>query len=179
MTGSPIDIISGERLKRDFYVRDVLFVAPELIGKILVVRNDSGLFCRYIITETEAYRGDGDEACHASRGRTARTEVMYHEGGKIYVYFVYGMYWMLNFVAGERDNPQAALIRGISGFKGPGKLTRELKIDKSYYGEDMITSERIWVEDAGLRPDFKTGPRIGINYAGEVWKNKPWRFFTG
>jgi len=85
---------------------------------------------------------------------------------------------VLNFVTGERDNPQAALIRGIEGFSGPGKLTRELRIDKSYYGEDMISSEKIWVEDAGIRKDFKTGPRIGINYAGETWRNKQWRFFV-
>lgn len=178
MTGSLTDMITGKRLMRDFFIRDVLLVAPELIGKLLVVRDEKGAYGRYIITETEAYSGDGDEACHASRGRTARTEVMYHEGGRIYVYFVYGMYWMLNFVTGERDNPQAALIRGIEGFSGPGKLTRELRIDKSYYGEDMISSERIWVEDAGIRKDFKTGPRIGINYAGETWRNKQWRFFV-
>lgn len=164
------------RLTRDFYIRDVLTVAPELVGKILVIRNKVSQR-RFIITETEAYRGGEDKACHASKGRTARTEIMYQEGGKIYVYFVYGMYWMLNFVAGEKNNPQAALIRGIEGFDGPGKLTRELKIDGSFYGEDLSKSDRIWVEDSGLKPGIKTGKRIGINYAGDVWKNKLWRFY--
>src|SRR5512133_3242744 len=88
--------MKGEsRLLREFFKRDVLNVAPELIGKSLVIRNGKNSFSRYMITETEAYRGDGDEACHASKGRTARTEIMYDEGGKIYVYLVYGMYWML------------------------------------------------------------------------------------
>lgn len=171
------DIIPGKRLTRNFFTRDVRIVAPELIGKVITVRNEKGSLDRYMITETEAYRGESDEACHASRGRTTRTEVMFHEGGKVYVYFVYGMYWMLNFVAGNKDDPQAALIRGVEGFNGPGKLTRELKIDKSFYGEDMTTSQRIWVEDAGIKPRFKTGTRIGINYAGEIWKEKPWRYY--
>lgn len=165
------------KLERDFYRRDVLLVAPELIGKLLVVKTGNNSFKRYMITETEAYRGAADEACHASKGRTARTEIMYHEGGKIYVYFVYGMYWMLNFVAGEQNDPQAALIRGIEGFSGPGRVTKALNIDRSYYGEDLTASKRIWVEDAGIKPLFKTSPRIGIKYAGEIWKNKPWRYF--
>ncbi len=105
------------------------------------------------------------------------TEVMYHEGGKIYVYFVYGMYWMLNFVACEKDIPQAALIRGIEGYNGPGKLTKAIGIDKSFYGEDLVTSNRIWIEDPGLKVTIKTSTRIGINYAGETWENKPWRYY--
>ncbi len=165
------------RLPKEFFTRDVLKVAPELIGKYLAVSSGKGNLSRFMITETEAYRGDGDEACHASRGRTARTEVMYQEGGRIYVYFVYGMHWMLNFVTGKKDDPQAVLIRGIEGFNGPGRVTKALKIDRTYYGEDLITSNRIWVEDAGIKPVIKTGPRIGINYAGNIWKNKPWRFF--
>ena len=102
---------------------------------------------------------------------------MYHEGGKIYVYFVYGMYWMLNVVAGENDSPQAVLIRGVEGCYGPGRLTRHLGINGSYYGEDLTNSDRIWIEDIGIRPDFNTGKRIGIGYSGEPWKDMPWRFF--
>jgi DNA-3-methyladenine glycosylase len=176
-TRSRTEMNKGEKLSRDFFIRDVLYVAPDLIGKFLVIRSSEDTIKRFMITETEAYRGFEDEACHASKGRTARTEVMYDEGGLIYVYFVYGMYWMLNFVAGEKNNPQAALIRGIEGFSGPGKLTKELMIDRSYYGEDLTTSERIWVEDKGFNPIIKTGPRIGINYAGEIWKTKPWRYY--
>ena len=169
---------SGSRLTKDFYIRDVLIVAPELIGKELVVRSENNSCKRFIITEVEAYRGAEDKACHASKGRTKRTEVMYHEGGKLYVYFVYGMYWMLNVVTGEMDNPQAVLIRGVEGCYGPGRLTRIIGIGGSYYGEDLIRSDRIWIEDKGVNLIFKTGKRIGIDYAGEPWNDMPWRFYS-
>lgn len=173
---SRIDIMKYKRLNRSFFTRDVLSVAPELIGKTLAVELVKGEVQRYLITETEAYRGSEDKACHASKGRTPRTEVMYREGGLVYVYFVYGMYWMLNFVAGPEGDPQAALIRGISGYEGPGRLTRALKIDGSFYGEDLTTSGRMWVEENGFKPAVKSGPRIGIGYAGQPWISKPWRF---
>jgi DNA-3-methyladenine glycosylase len=102
---------------------------------------------------------------------------MYHEGGRIYVYLIYGVYWMLNIVTGAINEPQAVLIRGLDKYAGPGKLSKYLGIERSYYGEDISTSERIWFEDAGLTPEISTGPRIGIEYAGENWKSKPWRFF--
>ena len=168
---------SSNRLNREFYIRDVLNVAPELIGKELIIRLENYSFGKYIITEVEAYRGAEDRACHASKGRTQRTEVMYHEGGKLYVYFVYGMYWMLNIVAGKENNPQAALIRGIEGLNGPGKLTRFLNINSSYYGEDLTVSNRIWIEDNGRVYKYKSGPRKGIDYAGKPWIDKPWRFY--
>ena len=177
MTGSPTEALQTSRLPLSFYTRDVLQVAPGLIGKIIVLRNDDGTKRKLIITETEAYRGSEDLACHASKGRTPRTEVMFHRGGKVYVYFVYGMYWMLNFVAGGEDEPQAALIRGVEGFSGPGRLTKALGIDRSFYGLDLSASERMWVEDSGIQPLVKTGKRIGINYAGEEWVNKPWRYY--
>jgi DNA-3-methyladenine glycosylase len=174
---SHTDPPAGIRLSSAFFTRDVLFVAPELVGKKITISHGDGEIRRFLITETEAYRGPEDMACHASRGRTPRTEVMFHSGGRIYVYFVYGMYWMLNFVAGGENDPQAALIRGIEGFNGPGKLTKALGIDGSFYGVDLATSDRIWVEDAGIYPEIKTGPRIGINYAGEEWIKKPWRYW--
>lgn len=167
----------NKRLSVDFFTRDVLMVAPELIGKNLVIRTEGDRLRKFMITETEAYRGYEDKACHASRGETPRNRVMFERGGKIYVYFIYGMYWMLNFVAGETGIPQAALIRGIEGFNGPGKLTKALGIDRSFYGEDLTLSERIWVEDNGVEPPFNSGPRIGVDYAGEYWKNKPWRYY--
>jgi DNA-3-methyladenine glycosylase len=173
---SHIDPLESIRLSSAFFTRDVLFVAPELVGKRIAISQKDGEIRRFLITETEAYRGPEDLACHASKGRTPRTEVMFHSGGRIYVYFVYGMYWMLNFVAGGENDPQAALIRGIEGFNGPGKLTRALGIDRSFYGVDLATSDRIWVEDAGYLPIIETGPRIGIKYAGEPWIRKPWRF---
>ena len=166
------------RLQKSFFTRDVLEVVPDLLGKYLVRKFKDGRIEKYLITEVEAYRGEKDLACHASKGRTPRTEIMYHEGGHIYVYLVYGMYWMLNFVTAGKDIPQAVLIRGVKGFDGPGKLTKNLFIDKSFYGEDLNTSDRLWIEN-GLKSSDKmitTTPRIGIDYAGEIYKNKHWRF---
>jgi DNA-3-methyladenine glycosylase len=169
-------MISGERLLRDFFIRDVLIVAPDLIGKNMVVKQPDGVYGRFPVTEVEAYRGTEDEACHASKGRTNRTEVMYHEGGRLYVYFIYGMYWMLNVVTGGENNPQAVLIRGVKNFEGPGKLTKTLGIDRSFYGEDLTISDRLWFEDIGFSPEIKSSKRIGISYASEFWQTRPWRF---
>jgi len=165
-----------KRLEIGFYKQDAVTVAEKLLGKILVRRGDDGIESRYRITETEAYLGDEDKACHTSKGRTPRTEVMFAEGGKVYVYLIYGMYWMLNVVTGNENHPQAVLIRGIDTIIGSGKVGRELKIDKTFYGENLITSNKIWIEDAEEIIDFQTAPRIGIDYAGDEWKNKPWRF---
>ncbi len=164
------------RLQRDFFTCDVLKVAPELLGKNLVRKVDNQIE-KYLITEVEAYRGEKDLACHASKGRTPRTEIMYHNGGLVYVYLIYGMYWMLNVVTSVNEIPQAVLIRGIKGFEGPGKLTKKLNIDKSFYGEDLVNSNRIWIENNEDLEDikYKTTPRIGIDYAVE-WKHKLWRF---
>jgi len=168
---------SGLRLSREFFNRDVLDVAPEMIGKILAVRSDRGAISYHLVTEVEAYRGIEDKACHANKGRTSRTEVMFHEGGYLYIYLIYGMYWMLNVVTGKENIPQALLIRGVENYPGPGLLTRALKIDRSYYGEDIVISNRIWIEDSGICPLVNTGPRIGIDYSGEYWKKRPWRFY--
>ena len=167
----------AKRLKPEFFKRDVLKVAPDLLGKTLVRRFSDGRIERYTITETEAYRGTDDLACHASKGRTPRTEVMFREGGLIYVYLIYGMYWMLNFVTNEDNHPSAVLIRGIGEVIGPGKVGRLLELDKSFYGEDIYLSDRLWVEDEsdGL-VIHTTHPRVGIDYAGDPWVSKPWRF---
>ncbi len=167
--------MSAPRLPRSFFTNDVLHVAPLLPGKHLVINNGSYPE-KYVITEVEAYRGEEDLACHASKGRTQRNEIMYAKGGHIYVYLIYGMYWMLNFVTGKTGNPQAVLIRGVEGYNGPGKLTRRLGIDGSYYGEDLVLSEKIWLEDHHIAGNIIRCPRVGIDYAGEYWKNKPWRF---
>ncbi|HPR84923.1 MAG TPA: DNA-3-methyladenine glycosylase [Prolixibacteraceae bacterium] len=166
----------NERLSLEFYVRDVLVVAPELLGKPLVRQFADGSQKQYMITEVEAYRGAEDLACHAAKGRTPRTEVMFQEGGKVYVYLIYGMYWLLNLVTGEEGYPSAVLIRGIDGFSGPGRLGRELQLDKSFYGENLQASPRLWVENAKPVTEYKTSKRIGIDYAGE-WANKMWRFY--
>ena len=164
------------RLTADFFIRDVLDVAPDLIGKRLVRKFDNGTIRKYLITEVEAYRGSEDLACHASKGRTPRTEIMFHEGGHVYVYLIYGMYWMLNVVTGKVNVPQAVLIRGIEGYNGPGKLTKALEINKSFYGQNLLTSENLWIEDGLNQVSYQTTPRIGIDYSGDIWKNKPWRF---
>lgn len=167
----------NDRLPPDFFLRDVLEVAPALIGKLLVRQFDDGRIEKYSITETEAYRGVEDLACHASKGRTPRTEIMFRQGGRVYVYLIYGMYWMLNLVTGQEGNPSAVLIRGIEGFSGPGLVGRALQLDRSFYGEDLATSSRIWVEDAEPVSEIKISKRINIKYSGVEWENKPWRFY--
>jgi DNA-3-methyladenine glycosylase len=164
------------RLTAEFFLRDVLEVAPALIGKSLVRQFVDGRIERYRITETEAYRGVEDRACHASKGRTPRTEVMFQEGGKVYVYLIYGQYWLLNLVTGIENDASAVLIRGIEGFPGPGRVGRELQLDRSFYGESLIHSDRIWVEDAEPVSEIKTSKRIGVDYSGD-WAEKLWRFY--
>jgi len=166
----------SNRLPASFFQHEVTDVAPRLLGKILARKFDDGFIQKFIVTEVEAYRGMEDLACHASKGRTARTEVMFQEGGVVYVYLIYGMYWMLNFVTGTENEPTAVLIRGLEGISGPGRVGRALKLDKSFYGEDLSTSERIWLEESGIIPRHITTPRIGIDYAGEPWISKHWRF---
>lgn len=163
------------KLKEDFFRRDVLEVAPELVGKILCRALPDGTVHRLVITETESYRGEEDGACHASKGRTARTDVLFQRGGLVYVYLIYGMHILLNIVTGEENEPQAVLIRACEGHSGPGKLTRALSVDRSFYGEDICRSERIWVEDAPLHGVI-TAPRVGIDYAPPEWRDKPWRY---
>jgi DNA-3-methyladenine glycosylase len=165
-----------KRLPDSFFMRDVLEVAPALLGKVLVRTLPNGEVMEHIITETEAYRGTDDKACHASKGLTPRTRTMFEQGGVLYMYLVYGMHWMLNVVTSAEGDPQAALIRGIAGAKGPGRVTRLLDLDKSFNGEHLHSSQRICIAESGLQPGYTTHPRIGIDYAGDYWKNKPWRY---
>jgi DNA-3-methyladenine glycosylase len=167
----------GTRLTQDFFLHDVLLVAPGLLGKKLVRCFEDGTIKKYRITETEAYKGIGDLACHASKGRTARTEIMFGMGAAVYVYLIYGQYWMLNFVTGTHNDASAVLIRGLEGFQGPGKLGRELQLDRTFYGENLVNSTRIWVEESDWVGEYHTSKRIGVDYAGIEWANKPWRFY--
>lgn len=167
-----------KRLTASFFHRDVLEVAPQLLGKIIVRKFDSGESKRYLITETEAYRGEEDLACHASKGRTSRTEIMYHQGGHVYVYLIYGMYWLLNFTTNPNNFPAAVLIRSIENFSGPGRVSRELQLNQTFYGENLTDSNRIWVEDDGFILPVSVSKRIGVNYSG-VWANLLWRFTIG
>jgi len=168
----------SKRLNKKFFERDAKEIARELLGKRLVRLLPDGIKKEGIITETEAYVGVKDKASHAYGGRrTKRNEVMYGEAGKIYVYFTYGIHWMLNFVVSDKDDPQAVLMRGLNVVSGPARLTKYLEIDKSFYGEALTKSKRIWVEEAikVKGSDIKSLPRVGVNYAGG-WKNKKLRF---
>lgn len=178
-SGTSREYKGAHRLSSGFFQRDVLEVAPELLGKVLVRQFKDGRKISGRIIEVEAYRGTDDLACHASRGRTPRTEVMFGPGGYVYVYLVYGMYWMLNFVTGEEDIPQAVLLRGVDSVMGPGRLTREFEIKGDFYGDDLGSSNRLWVEDHPGVVEITEGPRIGVGYAGEYWASLPWRFTTG
>ncbi len=164
------------RLAKTYFTHDVLELAPDLLGKKLVRVFTDGRRKEYLITETEAYRGTEDLACHASKGRTARTEVLYQQGGVIYVYLIYGMYWLLNIVSGQRDDPQAVLIRALREIKGPGRVGKALQLDKSFYGEDLSQSQRIWIENGIAPVHYSVHKRLGVDYAGEIWANKLWRF---
>ena len=166
------------KLEQSYFKKDVLEVAPDLIGKVLVRQFDDGTIERWRITETEAYRGEEDEACHARKGRTPRTEVMYEEGGVIYVYLIYGMYWLLNIVTGPKDHPQAVLIRGLENIDGPGRVGKALQLNKTFYGEDVTTSSRMWFENGQDELSYETSPRIGINYAPDEWRLKSWRYIA-
>lgn len=166
------------RLPAPFYKRDVLIVAPELLGKTLVRRFESGLTERYTITEVEAYNGIEDRACHASKGRTPRTDIMFSEGGLVYVYLVYGIHWLLNIVTGREGEGTAVLIRGLKGITGPGRVGKHLQLDRSFYGENLMHSNRIWIEDSGIALPYRQMPRVGIHYAGEPWLSKPWRYMA-
>jgi len=166
----------NHRLPAVFFRRDTVTVARELLGKILVRVFPDGEVRRYRLTEAEAYCGEEDLACHSSKGRTKRTEVMFRPGGLVYVYLIYGQYWMLNFVTGAENEASAVLIRGLEGFPGPGRLGRELQLDRSFYGENLQTSPRLWLEDAAQVTDYRATPRVGIHYAGEPWTSMQWRF---
>ncbi len=166
----------GKILPLTFYCRPTLEVAPELLGKFLVCGNRQAL-----ITEVEAYDGPEDLASHARLGRrTARTEVMYQAGGVWYVYFTYGLHWLLNIVTGEKDYPSAVLIRGTKEVSGPARLTKYLGIDKKFNGQLATKQTGLYIVEPpnvqSLALNIITAPRIGVDYAGPVWSQKPYRF---
>jgi DNA-3-methyladenine glycosylase len=181
------------KLPRSFYEQTTVDVAKRLLGKYLVRRHPAGAAIGRIV-ETEAYVGPQDLACHASRGRTARTEVMFGPAGHAYVYFIYGFYNMLNLVTEAEGYPAAVLIRavepvaGIDLMKkrrrleklrdlasGPGKLCQAFAVDRSLNGADL-TGDLLYVEDRSEpMPKFRSTSRIGVDYAGK-WKDKPFRF---
>ena len=160
-----------ERLPYTFFHRHALEVAPELVGKLLV---HNGVSLR--ISETEAYCGENDTACHAHRGRTKRTEVLYADAGTIYIYLCYGMHWLMNVITGDIDDPQGVLIRACVDAPGPGRLTKALGITGEHNRQSILTSPVLWIEDDGFRCEVKTDKRVGIGYASREDQEKPWRF---
>jgi DNA-3-methyladenine glycosylase len=171
-----------KKLARSFYRRPAIELAPHLVGKILVHRVGRREY-RARIVETEAYVGEHDLACHASKGRTARTEVMFGRAGHAYVYFIYGMYDMLNVVASDVDDAQAVLIRAaepLDGWKadlsGPGKLARAMKITGADNGVDLTGRKLFFIDDGAPRPKISRSKRVGVDYAGR-WTHALLRFF--
>jgi DNA-3-methyladenine glycosylase len=181
------------KLARSFYEQSTLDVARHLLGKYLVRKHPDGTTVGRIV-ETEAYVGPEDKACHASRGRTARNEVMFGPAGYAYVYLVYGFHHMLNIVTEREDFPAAVLIRAVEPAEGielmqarrrtdrlhdlasgPGKLCQAFALDRALNGND-VCGKVLYLEDQGEPvPTVVATPRIGVDYAGE-WKDKPWRF---
>lgn len=206
------------KLPRKFFARPTLKVARELLGKFLVVKKTPGVKIPDLtgkdpgstgslligkIVETEAYIGVADKACHASWRRRQSCEVMWGPPGFAYVYFTYGLHWMLNVVTEVEGFPAAVLIRAIEPTdgldimtknrklkminekmikllaNGPAKLTQALGIDGSFNGEDLVKGKRIWIESRGVergKLKIESSPRIGVEYAQE-YKDKPWRLF--
>ena len=187
------------KLERDFFTRtDTLGVARDLLGKLLVVPTPGGRRVSGMIVETEAYLGEIDKAAHSYGGRrTARNEITYADGGHVYVFFVYGMYYQLNLVTGLVDHPHVVLIRAVEPVdgieimrerrgemkdknltSGPGKLCIAFAITRDLNGEDLL-GDRIWVEGHRdlKKSEIASGPRVGIDYA-EEFVDEPWRFWV-
>lgn len=185
-------------LRADFFERPAPLLAPDLIGKALIRRQNGNLLVG-IITETEAYQGQEDLACHARIGITKRNQVMYGEAGRAYIYFTYGMHWLLNIVADQVNNPAAVLIRAVfplagaetmalrrphlahssQWLNGPAKLTQAFALDGSLNGHDICDRESELVLEEGLTvPEkmLKISPRIGLGNAPEPWLSLPWRW---
>lgn len=145
-----------------------------LLGKILRVGEKA-----LRITETEAYYGTEDTACHAHKGRTPRTQMLYKSGGYVYVYLCYGMHSLLNIITGPEEHPEGVLIRCCQGAQGPGKLTKALGVDRSFNGENLLTGSHLSLLDDGKRFVYTTAPRVGIGYASQEDQARPWRFVLG
>lgn len=160
-----------ERLDYEFFHRPCVEVARDLVGKVLVHKGQ-----RLRISEAEAYCGESDTACHASKGRTKRTEVMYMDAGTVYIYLCYGMHWLLNIVTGEKEQPEAVLIRACVEAPGPGKLTKTLGITGELNRKNVVDSEALWVEDDGFRCEIAPDKRVGIGYASQEDQDRLWRF---
>jgi DNA-3-methyladenine glycosylase len=185
------------RLNESFFCRDTIEVARDLLGKKLVRK--VGQWCiSGIVLETEAYRGEEDLACHARAGRTPRTEIMYGPPGRAYIYFIYGMHWLLNFVTEKENIPGAVLIRSIKPVdgldliskkrkdqpeqmwtNGPAKICQALAIDGRLNGINACEPDSLIYLESGFEVDpgqISSSPRVGLNAVPEPWKSVDWRF---
>jgi len=177
-------------LPRSFFERSTVKVAKDLLGKVLIRQTPHSIIQTKIV-DVEAYVGPKDKACHASKGRTKRTEIMFGPPGFTYVYLIYGMYYCLNIVTEREEYPAAILIRGLeilgendeqdrhTRIDGPGRVCRFLEVDRTHNGLDATLGTALWIEDHGLavsRQKIQALPRIGVDYAGE-WAKKLWRFY--
>ena len=162
-------------LPRSFFERDALTVAPELVG-CRIVRDLPGGVRVLTITETEAYCGESDSACHAHRGKTRRNAPLYERGGVFYVYLCYGIHWLLNAVTGKESRPQGVLIRACEGFPGPGRLTKELGITGEFTGGAVDGATGLYFAAREGEWRLSAAPRVGIGYASAEDQARPWRF---
>ena len=175
-------------LSKKFFDRPTVAVAKDLIGKY-IVRQWHGKPVALMIAETEAYDGPNDMASHTSRGKTERTEIMFGEAGQFYVYFVYGMHWLVNVVTGPKNYPAAVLLRAGSYYdpktkreiaiNGPARFAKLLNISKTQNGKRADKKTGVWFEDRGIKikpSQIMAEKRIGVDYAGSVWANKLYRF---
>jgi DNA-3-methyladenine glycosylase len=173
----------NSRLDRIFYRQDAYALAQALLGKVLVT-NFQGKVKRFRIVETEAYGGATDKAAHSyNNRRTKRTETMFGEAGHLYIYLIYGMYYLMNIVANKPEIPEGVLIRslepldGEASTNGPGKLCRALGINSSHNGLDLCASSEIYLYDDNYQiQKLVACKRVGIDYAEED-KNRLWRFY--
>lgn len=175
-----LNSVNSKILKRRFYKEDTKSVAKNLIGKTLYRKTSKNIFSGFI-TETEAYIGQDDSACHTKNGRTERNSVMFGVAGKCYIYLIYGIYNMLNIVTEKVGNGCAVLIRGVLvngiNIDGPGKVCREFQIDRSLYGKDVTKKDSlIWIENNKTYWKYDKLKRVGIDYAKIKDRNALLRF---
>jgi DNA-3-methyladenine glycosylase len=165
----------SKQLPLTFFRRPAASVAREMIGATIAREDDHGIR-RFTILETEAYEGIHDLASHSSKGRTARTEVMFGPAGRFYIYRIYGLHWMLNVVTGQIDEGEAILIRGVEGIAGPGRVAAALQIKSEFQGKPATRSSGLWFESRNVPLKIQTTARIGVDYAGPIWAAKKLRF---
>ena len=178
LSENKVDQTDDDRiLAAAFFDRPAVKVAYDLVGRRLHWKNGQQSGSR-IITEVEAYIGPQDLASHSAKGRTRRNEAMFGPPGNFYVYFVYGMHWMLNVVTGPVGYPAAVLIRSVEGIVGPARLTKALGITGNLNGRVASKEQGVWFsEGPGLpRTQIMRSARIGVDYAGPLWSLKPYRF---